>query len=69
MDKLTSKQLLQLLGFNAWGVGSVPRDVTSQMEKDENLQEMIRSTRFAYARRLKMACDVKNWNRSLVKIS
>jgi hypothetical protein len=39
--KLTLEQLLQVLGFNAWGVGNVPRDATSLMEKDENLQEMI----------------------------
>jgi len=61
--KLASKQLLQVLGFNVWGVGNVPRNVTSQMEKDEDLQEMIRSTRLVYARRLKMAMDVKNWDR------
>ncbi len=47
--KLASKQLLQVLGLNAWGVGNVFRNATSQMEKDENLQEMIRSTHFAYA--------------------
>jgi hypothetical protein len=29
------------LGLNAWGVGSVPRDATSRMEKDEDLQGMI----------------------------
>ncbi len=58
--KLVSEQLLQVLGLNAWGLGSVLRDVTSQMEKDENLQEMIRSTRCVYARQLKMAWDVKN---------
>jgi hypothetical protein len=39
--KLVSKQLLKVLGLNAWGVGSVPRDATSRMEKDENLQGMI----------------------------
>jgi hypothetical protein len=39
--KLALKQLLQVLGLNAWGVGSMPRDATSRMEKDENLQEMI----------------------------
>jgi hypothetical protein len=60
--KLISEQLLQVLGLNAWGVGSVHRDGISRMEKDENLQEMIRSTRFAYAQRLKMAWDVKNWD-------
>jgi len=35
--KLASEQLLKVLGLNAWGMGSVPRDVTSRMEKDEDL--------------------------------
>jgi hypothetical protein len=35
--KLTSEQLLKVLGLNAWGVGSVPRNATSRMEKDEDL--------------------------------
>jgi hypothetical protein len=39
--KLSSKQLLQVLDLNDWGVGSVHRDGTSQMEKNKNLQEMI----------------------------
>jgi hypothetical protein len=47
--KLTSKQLLMVLGFNAWGVGSVSQNVASRMEKDENLQEIIRSTHCVYA--------------------
>jgi hypothetical protein len=38
------------------------QDATSRMEKDENLQEMIRSTHFAYTQQLKMAWDVKNWD-------
>jgi hypothetical protein len=37
--KLASEQLLKVLGLNAWGVGSVPRDATSRMEKDENFHE------------------------------
>jgi hypothetical protein len=48
--KLASQQLLQVLGLNAWGVGSMPRDATSRMEKDENLQEMIQATHSAYVR-------------------
>jgi hypothetical protein len=40
----------------------VPQDVTSWIKKDEDLQKVIRSTRFAYAQQLKMAWDVKNWN-------
>jgi hypothetical protein len=39
--KLLSEQLLKVLGLNAWGVGSVPRDATSWMEKDEDLQGTI----------------------------
>jgi hypothetical protein len=27
--KLASKQLLKVLGLNAWGVGNVPQDATS----------------------------------------
>jgi hypothetical protein len=61
--KLASEQLLKVLGLNAWGVGSVPRDVASRMEKDDDLQGMIRSTRCVYARELKTTWDVKNWDR------
>ncbi len=39
--RLASEPLLKVLGLNAWGVGSVPRNATSQMEKDEDLQGMI----------------------------
>jgi hypothetical protein len=35
--KLTSKQLLQVLGFSAWGLGNMLRNATSWMEKDEDL--------------------------------
>ncbi len=56
------KTTIVSVGFNAWGVGSMPRVALSQMEKDEDLQEMIQSTYFVYARQLKMAWDVKNWD-------
>ncbi len=67
--KLTSKKLLKVFGLNAWGVGSVPRNAASQMEKDEDLQGMIRSTRCVYARQLKTAWDVNNWDRESSKTS
>jgi hypothetical protein len=57
------------VGFNAWGVGSVPRNATSRMEKDGELQKMIRSTRFVYAQQLKMAWDIKNWDQKFSKTS
>ncbi len=58
-----------MLNLNAWGMGSVLQDATSWMEKDEDLQEMIRSTRFTYAHRLKIAWDVKNWDQKSTKAS
>jgi hypothetical protein len=67
--KLASEQLLKVLGLTAWGVGSVPRDATSRMEKDEDLQGIIRSTRCAYARQLKTAWDAKYWDRNSNKTS
>ncbi len=67
--KLTSEQLLKVLGLNAWGVGSVLRDATSWMEKDEDLQGLIRSTCCVYARQLKTTWDVKNWDRESSKTS
>jgi hypothetical protein len=66
---LNSERLLKVLDLNAWGVGSVPRDATSRMEKDEDLQGMIRSTRCVYARQLKTARDVKYWDRESSKTS
>jgi hypothetical protein len=47
----------------------MPQNATSQMEKDEDLQEIIQSTRCIYARRLKMARDVRNWDRGSSKAS
>jgi hypothetical protein len=58
--KLASKQLLKVLGLNAWGVGNVPRDAASRMEKNKKFQGMIRSTHCVYARQLKTAWDLKN---------
>ncbi len=69
MVRLALEQLLKVLGLNAWGVGSVARDATSRMEKDEDLQGMIQFTYCVYARQLKMAWDVKNWDRESSKIS
>ncbi len=69
MVRLALEQLLKVLGLNAWGVGSVPRDATSRMEKDEDLQRMIRSTRCVYARQLKTTWDVKIWDQEFSKTS
>ncbi len=47
----------------------MPQNVTSWMEKDENSQKIIRSTYCVYARQLKMAWDVKIWDRESSKAS
>jgi hypothetical protein len=39
------------------------------MEKDENLQKMIRSTCCVYAQQLKIACDVNDWDLESSKAS
>jgi pseudouridine-5'-phosphate glycosidase len=65
--RLTSEELFKVFSLNAWGVGSVHQDATSRMEKDEDLQGMIRSTRCVYARQLKTTWDVKNWDRESSK--
>jgi hypothetical protein len=53
--RFASEQLLKVLGLNAWDVGSVAQDAIVRMEKDDDLQGMIRSTPCAYARQLKTA--------------
>jgi hypothetical protein len=58
-----------VLGLNAWGVGNVAQDAIVRMEKDNDLQGMIRSTHCAYAQQLKTAWDVKNWERESSKTS
>jgi hypothetical protein len=45
------------------------QDAISWMEKVEDLQEMIQSIRSTYARQLKMAWDVKNWDQEFIKAS
>jgi len=67
--KLASEQLSKVLGLIAWGVGSVPQDAALRMEKDEDLQGIIRSTHCTYARQLKMAWDAKYWDRESNKTS
>ncbi len=45
------------------------QNAASLMEKNEDLQKMIQSTHFTFARRLKMAWDVKNWSQESTKTS
>jgi hypothetical protein len=49
-------------------MGSTPQNVTSWMERDENLQNMIQSNRLAHALGLKMAWGVKTWDQKFIKM-
>jgi hypothetical protein len=39
--QINFKETIANVRFNAWGVGSMPQNATSQMERDENLLQMI----------------------------
>jgi hypothetical protein len=42
-------------------VGFIPQSAWAHLEKDENLVEIIRASRVAYAKPLKVARGVWNW--------
>jgi hypothetical protein len=58
---LTSEILLGIIGIPTWGVGFIPQNAWARFEKDENLVEIIRASRVAYAKPLKLAWSARNW--------
>jgi len=52
--------LLGIIGIPTWGVGFIPQSAWAHLEKDENLIEIIRASRVAYAKPLKLAWGVRN---------
>jgi len=59
--RLASKILLGIIGILAWGVGFIPQSAWVRFEKDENLVEIIRASRVAYANPLKVAWGARDW--------
>ncbi len=59
--RLTFEILLGIIGILAWGVGFIPQSAWACLEKDENVVEIIRASRVAYAKPLKVAQGVQNW--------
>jgi hypothetical protein len=53
--KLTSNQLLQVLGITIWGVGNIPCDIHRWIENDEDVASIIHTTQHAYAKKVQMA--------------
>jgi hypothetical protein len=58
---LASEILLGIIGSPTWGVGFIPQSAWARLEKDKNLVEIIRASRVAYAKTLKLAWGVRNW--------
>jgi hypothetical protein len=53
--KLTSNQLLQVLGIPIWGVGNIPCDIHRWIENDEDVASIIHTARHGYAQKVQMA--------------
>jgi hypothetical protein len=58
---LASKMLSSIIRILAWGVGLTPQSAHAYLEKNENLVEIIRANKVAYAKPLKVAWGVQNW--------
>jgi hypothetical protein len=58
---LASKILLGIIGILAWEVVFIPQNAWARVEKDENLVEIIRASKVAYAKPLKIAWGARNW--------
>jgi hypothetical protein len=52
--------LLGISDIIAWGVGFVPQNAWTRLEKDDNLVEVIRTSKMSYAKALKIAWDALN---------
>jgi hypothetical protein len=52
--------LLGIIGIIAWGLGFVPQNAWTPLEKDDNLVEVIRTSKMSYAKALKISWDA--WN-------
>lgn len=58
--RLAFDMLLGISDIIAWGVAFVPQNAWTRLEKDDNLVEVIRTSKMSYAKALKIAWDA--WN-------
>ncbi len=58
--RLTFDMLLGILGIITRGVGFIPQNAWAQLEKDDNLVEVIKTSKMSYAKVFKIAWDA--WN-------
>lgn len=60
--KLTSEHLFKILKIFCWGIGNIPRNSFSQIEKDNKLGNKItKCSKFAYAKKAKATWDATWW--------
>jgi hypothetical protein len=59
--KLTFEPLFKILDILFWGMGNNPQDSFMRIERNEDLQVAIWSTKFPYAKQVKLAWDKIYW--------
>jgi hypothetical protein len=57
---LASKVLLGIIGILTWRVGFIPQSAWVRLENDENLVEIIQTSKVTYARPFKVAWGGRN---------
>jgi len=62
--RFISCKLIGIIDILMWGVGFIPRNVFSWIEKDDDLAKTISISmnKVGYAKPLKLAWDAHNWN-------
>ncbi len=61
MVKLASKILLKIFGISNWGVGYIPQDAFSRIEKSEELGYTIFQCKLSYAKKAKLTWNATLW--------
>jgi len=59
--RLAFEILLGIIGISAWGVGFIPQNAWTHLEKNKNFVETIWASIITYAKLLKVAWGIRNW--------
>jgi hypothetical protein len=58
LSNFTFDKLLGVINIPKWGVGFIPHNAFSRIEKDDDLVEIIQMGKVGYAKPLRLAWDV-----------
>jgi hypothetical protein len=67
--RLAFNKLLHIIGIPMWGVGFIPHNTFSRIEKDNDLVKIIWESRVGYSKLLNLAHDTCNWNFESIKFN